>query len=137
VLYRLAGEPAANGEASFADVTEGSWYASAIVWAKENGIVSGVGDNLFAPNDSVTREQAAAILLNYANHTGAAPRGAWASRLDFADTDQISDWAISGAVYCQTNGIIGGKPGNLFDPQGQATRAEISAILHRFVEANS
>jgi hypothetical protein len=94
--------------------------------------VSGVGDNLFAPEDSVTREQTAAILLNYAGFAGVTPQGAWAVRLDFADADAISDWAVQGAMYCYMKGIIGGKPGNLFDPQGQATRAEISAMLRRF-----
>jgi hypothetical protein len=74
----------------------------------------------------------AAILLNYASHAGIAPQGAWAARLEFADTDQISDWAVSGAMYCSMNGIITGKPGGLFDPKGQATRAEITAILRRF-----
>jgi hypothetical protein len=134
VLHRLAGGPSVNGELIFSDVAEGAWYAKAIAWAKENGIVSGVGDNLFAPNEHITREQAAAILLNYTNYAGHAPQGAWAVRLDFADVDQISDWATNGAMYCYMNGIIGGKPGKVFDPQGSATRAEIAAIMHRLVE---
>jgi hypothetical protein len=132
VLYRMAGEPSVVGAPVFGDVAEDSWYARAVAWARENGIVSGVGDNRFAPEDSVTREQTAAILLNYAGFAGVAPQGAWAAPLDFADTEAISDWAARGAMYCYMKGIIGGKPGNLFDSQGQATRAEISAILRRF-----
>jgi uncharacterized repeat protein (TIGR02543 family) len=152
VLHRLAGEPAAGGGSGFSDVSEGLWYSKAVAWARENGIVSGVGNNIFAPNDSITREQAATILLNYANHTtNNAPQGDWVAALDFADTEQISEWALNGAVYCYANGIITGKPASsvvsdsehqlspqgskLFDPQGQATRAEIAAILHRYVEA--
>jgi hypothetical protein len=133
VLHRLAGQPTANLLSAFSDVAVGSWYAQAIAWAHENGIVSGVGDNQFAPNDSITREQAAVILLNYADFSGIAPQGDWAVRLDFEDVDQISDWAVKGAMYAYLKGLIGGKPGKLFDPQGFATRAEVSAILHRFV----
>jgi hypothetical protein len=134
VLHRLAGEPAAAAGGSFSDVLESAWYARAIAWAKESGIVNGVGGNLFAPGDSVTREQAAVILLNYANHMDLTMRNAQISQLDFADAAQISDWALEGAAYCYSNGIIGGKPNKLFDPQCQATRAEIAAILNRFVE---
>jgi hypothetical protein len=134
VLYRLADSPAAKAASFFSDVAENAWYAYAVAWAKENGIVSGVASNLFAPNDSITREQVAAILLNYAHFTGAAPQGDWSAPPDFADVDQISDWAMKGAMYAYMKGIISGKPGKLFDPHGLATRAEISAILRRFVD---
>jgi hypothetical protein len=73
-------------------------------------------------------------LLNYANFSGVAPQGDWTIQLDFADVEQISDWAIKGAMYTYMKGIINGKPGKLFDPQESATRAEISAIFHRFAD---
>lgn len=132
ILYRLANEPAASGGDGFSDVPGGVWYSDAIAWAKANNIVNGIGGNLFAPDNSVTREQAAAILRNYASYVDFAPQGDWAATLDFADADQIAEWALDGAMYCYTNGIITGKPGKLFDPQGQATRAEIAAILRRY-----
>jgi hypothetical protein len=137
VLHRLAGSPAVRVNEAFSDVTEDKWYHEAVNWAAESGIVRGVGNNLFAPDSNVTREQMAAILLNYAKHTGVAPQDAWAVRLDFADAGKISDWATEGAMYCYMNGIINGKPGKLFDPQGEATRAEVAAMLHRFIIAIS
>jgi hypothetical protein len=134
VLYRLAGEPPVGGSSFFSDVPAGAWYANAVAWAKASGIVSGVGDDLFAPNASITREQVAAILLNYARFIGVEPQGSWAVQLNFTDVDQISDWAVKGAMYAYMKGVITGKPGQRFDPKGAATRAEISAILHRFVD---
>jgi hypothetical protein len=134
VLYRLAGEPPVSALPSFSDVPGGAWYAAAVAWAKANGVVSGVGNDLFAPNAGITREQVAAILLNYARYIGVAPQGDWAVQLNFADVDQISDWAVKGAMYAYMKGIITGKPGQRFDPKGAATRAEISAILHRFAD---
>ena len=136
VLYRLAGSPDASGlPNAFTDVPEGSWYGNAVAWAAANGITVGVGDSRFAPNDYVTREQAAAILLRYARLIGKGPAGEATGGSDFADRDKISDWALEGAMWCGMIGVIKGKPGDngmLFDPQGNATRAELAAMLHRF-----
>jgi hypothetical protein len=84
VLYRMAGEPPISALPSFSDVPGGDWYAAAVAWARANGIVSGVGNDLFALNAGITREQVAAILLNYARFAGVAPQG---------------DWAVKGAMY--------------------------------------
>ena len=151
ILYRLAGEP--NSESgirnseltgdnntpnsslltpNFSDIVADAYYYDAVLWAAENGIVSGYGDGRFGPNDNITREQAAAIIYNYAVFAGAGPQGTWAIHLDFEDVADISDWAISGAMFCYMKGIINGKPGNLFDPKAGATRAEFAAILMRF-----
>jgi hypothetical protein len=135
VLYRLAGSPAVRENAAFDDVDDASWYGEAVNWAAQSGIVSGVGGGLFAPESNLTREQTAVILLGYAKYAGAAPQGAWAVRLDFADTGKIADWATEGAMYCYMNGILTGKPGGLFDPQGEATRAEAAAMLRQFIVA--
>ncbi len=136
VLYRLAGSPDTSGLPNvFTDVPEGSWYASAVAWAAANGITGGVGGNRFAPDDNVTREQAAAFLLRYARLIGKGPAGKATGGTDFADKGKISDWALEGAVWCSMIGVISGKPGDngmLFDPQGNATRAELAAMLHRF-----
>jgi hypothetical protein len=113
----------------------GQWYSDAVAWAASNGIVNGTGEDKFNPNGAVTREQTAAILLRCAQYAGFGPQGAWAARLDFADAGNISDWATQGAMFCYINGIIEGKPGKLFDPQGDATRAEAAAVLKRFIEA--
>ncbi|MDR2089297.1 MAG: S-layer homology domain-containing protein [Clostridiales Family XIII bacterium] len=135
ILHRLAASPAAGENAAFDDVDGASWYGAAVNWAAEKDVVAGVGDGKFAPNDDVTREQIAVILYRYAQYAGTEPQGNWAVRLDFADVRNISDWATEGAMYCYKDGIIAGKPGNLFDPQGEATRAEAAAMLHRFVES--
>jgi hypothetical protein len=134
-LYRLAGTPAVRMNDAFDDVTEDKWYYEPVNWAAQSGVVSGVGGGRFAPDAHVTREQMAHILLSYAKHAGVAPQGAWEVRLNFADADKISDWAVEAAMYCSMNGIITGKPGSLFDPQGAAARAEAAAVLHRFAES--
>ncbi|MDR1217363.1 MAG: S-layer homology domain-containing protein [Oscillospiraceae bacterium] len=135
VLYRLEGSPAASeGDVpAFSDVDYESWYADAVSWAAGAGIITGVGDSRFAPNVNVTRDQMATILLNYAIYAGDGPEGAWTIHLDFEDTTDIRDWAIEGAMWCYMKGIITGKPGNLFDPLGSATRAEAATMLHRFM----
>jgi hypothetical protein len=133
VLYRMqVAVPSIAYGNPFSDVPDGAYYTTAVEWAAANGIVDGVGDSRFAPSTNITREQTATILLNYAKHIGSGPRGAWATQLGFADTSQISNWAIEGAMYCHMNGIITGRPGGLFDPKGETTRSEIAAILHRF-----
>jgi hypothetical protein len=139
ILYRYAtqtvGVPYAPSTNAFTDVPEGQWYSDAIAWAAANGIVNGDGDGRFAPEEYITREQLAAVLLRYAEYARAGPQGAWAVRLDFADVGSIDDWAVEGAMYCYKQGIITGKPGNLFDPDGEATRAEAATVLRRFIES--
>jgi len=138
ILYRMAGSPnarvpAADGGGKFSDVAEGAYYYDAVNWAFTNNIITGISDDRFAPNSNVTREQMAVILYNYANWAGFGPEGAWAVRLDYADADRISEWAIEGAMYVYMNSIISGKPGNIFDPKGVTSRAEFAAMLHRFL----
>jgi hypothetical protein len=133
VLYRLEGSPAVSDGIAFIDVDDGSWYADAVSWAAGAGIVTGVGDLKFAPNNNVTRDQMATILLNYAIYAGDGPEGEWTIHLDFEDTADIRDWAIEGAMWCSMKGIITGKPGNLFDPLGSTTRAQTAVMLHRLM----
>ena len=133
VLWRLHGSPAASGS-TFTDVASGQWYYAAVAWAATNNIVTGVGGNLFAPDRKVTREQMAAILYRYEQFSGKIPRDTVANKV-FADSGSISEYAKIPVAALVTQGIITGKHGNLFDPQGSATRAEVATVIHRFMEA--
>ena len=104
-----------------------------IEWADKNGIDKGIGDGKFAPDQPITREQMAVIMQNYASVNGfTLPK--LHSENTFADSEKISVYARDAVKLTQMAGIFTGKDGNLFDPQGTATRAEISAVLRRFVE---
>jgi hypothetical protein len=136
VLFRLAKPAGAQGAggAGFGDVPAGRWYTDAVDWAASGGIVNGVGGGMFAPDADVTREQAAAIILRYAESAGKAQgaKAAGPTGAGFADAADISGWAAAGAAFCEANGIITGRPGGAFDPRGDATRAELAAVLQRF-----
>ena len=123
VLYRAAGSPAAEGTAAFSDVAADAWYADAVAWASENGIVSGYGNGLFGTNDPVSREQIATILWRYEGSPSAE------SGQNFADESAISGYASTAVDWARANGIISGREGNVFDPKGNATRAEVAAML--------
>jgi|GEM_PF-2528335 len=130
VLWRLNGSLTASN-AGFADVAAGQWYTEAVSWAYANGIVSGVGGNLFAPNDEITREQMAVMLNNYAKFINAElPK----NRVGvFADDDKISSWAKEAVNAMYAAEILNGKGANGFDPQGKATRAEVAQMFKNFM----
>ena len=133
ILWRMEGSPAPKGKNSFADVEAGKWYADAITWTAENGIFAGYGKDKFGPDDPITREQLAAIFYRYADYKGydLTVKG----NLDkFKDADKITDYAKTAMQWAVGSGLVKGKSGNLLDPQGTATRAEIAAMLHRFIE---
>ena len=133
ILWRMESSPAPKGKNSFTDVVAGKWYADAITWAAENGIFAGYGKDKFGPNDPITREQLAAIFYRYADYKGydLTVKG----NLDtFKDADKITDYAKTAMQWAVSSGLVKGKSGNLLDPQGTATRAEIAAMLHRFIE---
>jgi len=133
-LWRLAGSPAASAGNQFTDVDQGAYYAEAVKWAAANSIVKGISNNQFAPNKAVTREQMAAILYRYEQFNGQTPSGAGATKT-FADRSKISDYAKDPVTTLVRQGILSGKPNNLFDPQGTAMRAEVAAMLHRYMSA--
>lgn len=133
VLFRLDGENKGDVNASFADVADGTWYTDAVAWANAQGIVTGYSDAAFGPEDNVTREQLAVMIYRYAQALKLVGNTT-AGKLDFADADSVNDWASEAMSWLTANGILIGKPGNLLDPQGNATRAEVSAVLERFVE---
>lgn len=131
VLYRMDGSAISSGNAPFTDVPAGSWYADAVSWAAENGIVTGYSATRFAPNEPVTREQVAAILYRYAMLCDRDLSPA-ASLMAFADHASVSGYAREALSWAVGSGLIGGSNGRL-NPSGTATRAEIAAILHRFL----
>ena len=133
ILWRMEGSPVPKGKNSFTDVEDGKWYADAITWTAENGIFAGYGKDKFGPDDPITREQLAAIFYRYADYKGydLTVKG----NLDkFKDADKITDYAKTAMQWAVGSGLVKGKSGNLLDPQGTATRAEIAAMLHRFIE---
>lgn len=134
VLYRLENQPSTSA-ASFTDVASGAYYANAVAWANANGIVSGYGSGKFGPNDKVTREQLAAILYRYAQYKKYdVSVGEDTNILSYNDAQSISSYAIPAIQWACGAGVVTGKSGSKLDPKGNATRAEVAAMLMRFSE---
>lgn len=129
-LYRLEGTPEGQ-QANFADVSADAWYASAVAWASENDIVSGTG-NGFLPDSAVTREQLVSILYRYAEKQGMSIKKQ-GDLTTYVDADGVSAWAEDAMAWAVGSGIVSGKNGARLDPAGTATRAEVAAVLQRFV----
>jgi hypothetical protein len=130
VLGRLARIDASlYTQASFSDVNFDDWFAAYAEWGYSNGIIKGVGGGNFGAGLPVTREQIAVMAYNYA--ALADYEGSGGAGLDFADSGEASPWALDALGWLVENGVIQGKPGNLLDPGGAATRAEVAAIVVR------
>ncbi len=134
MLWRMEGQPEPDAPAAFTDVAEGAWYAKAVAWAAENGIVNGVSDTQFAPNSPLTREQMCTMLYRYAQTKGFGFTGLWAYKLEFADVDQIHDWAVEAVSWMTKEGLVQGRGNNEIAPRAGATRAEIASLFQRFAE---
>lgn len=135
VLWRYAGE-LQEGANVFSDVPAGKWYTAAVAWAAKNRVVDGVGNGEFAPEDTITREQLATIIYRYAAGIGADVTER-ADLAPFADGDAVSRWATEAMQWCVSQGLIGGyRSGDemLLEPKGSATRAQVAAVLMRFIE---
>lgn len=132
ILYGLEGKPEVTAENKFTDVSEDQYYCNAVIWAYENGIVKGMGENVFAPNDNITRQQLATIMLQYAKFQG-ADVSKTTSLAAYKDADQVSAWAVEGMEWAVANGIISGKGDGILDAQGTATRAECAQIIYNFI----
>lgn len=132
VLYRLEGEPAVSGRSGFSDVTFNSYYEDAVTWAADNGIVNGTSITTFSPNANVTREQMAAILYRYAQYKK-YNTAASSSLNGFTDQASVSGYATASLEWAVAEKLVNGSAGKLM-PTGNATRAQVAAILHRFVE---
>ena len=129
ILYNKEGKPAVSGTGSFADVPRGAWYAGAVSWASERGIVSGYGDGGFGPDDPITREQLVVMLWRYQGSP--APTG---TMPDFTDAQQISGYAKDAVTWAAENGIVSGNGGGVLVPSGIATRAQVAQMLKNFME---
>ena len=134
ILYRLEGEPEVSGTSGFSDVAAGTWYTDAVAWAAQNGIVNGVSDTEFAPGDDITREQLAAILYRYAAYQGydVSQR---ADLSGFGDAESISGYAQEALSWAHAQGLVLGFEDGSLRPQGTASRAQIAAVLMRFLAA--
>ena len=133
ILWRLEGSPVVNYAMNFSDVESGVWYTEAVRWAAAEGIVKGYSDTVFAPDDTVTREQLATILYRYAEYKeyDVSAKG---DLTTFADGSTVSTWAADGMTWAVGAELITGKDGGKLDPTGTATRAEVATILMRFCE---
>lgn len=132
ILYRLEGTPAVSAANPFSDVAAGQYYAAAVVWAADNQIVSGYGDGKFGPNDPITREQLAVIMMKYARAKGYDISGQ-ADLAKYSDTGAISGWAKDALSWANAAGLIQGD-GFKLTPVGNAERCQAAAILQRFIE---
>ena len=133
ILYRLEGSPAVTGTSAFVDVPAGQWYTDAVNWAAANQIVKGTSATTFAPNDSITREQMAAILYRYAQYKGYDVTKK-ADLSGYSDNGQVSAYAKDALAWANAAKLINGVTNTTLAPQGNATRAQVSAILHRFCD---
>lgn len=132
VLHRLEGSPAATVPNPFNDVATGQYYTDAIIWAAGNKIVTGYGQGKFGPNETITREQMAVILMNYAKFKGydVSTRGNLAG---FADLNTVSIWALDALSWANAKNLIQGDGGKLL-PGGKAERCQVAAIFQRLLE---
>ena len=132
VLYRMSGSKAAS-TAQFTDVADGKWYAEAIAWASENGIVNGFTDGRFQPDTLITRQQLAAILYRYDTYRGHTPQGS--AVLDgYADAASVESWAAEAMSWANGNGLVTGVTPTTLVPNGTATRAQVAVILSRYTD---
>ena len=133
ILYRMEGQPAVSGDLPFADVEAGTWYTNAVVWAAQNGIVNGVGDDTFAPGNDLTREQLVTILYRYAESKG-YDVSASADLAGYPDGEEIQAYAREAMAWAVAENIIQGMEDDTLKPAGNASRAQIATILMRFCE---
>ena len=131
VLWRMENQPTGTAASIFEDVANGAYYADGVNWAQANSIVGGYGNGKFGPEDNITREQMAAILYRYAQLKG-YDVSKTASLDSFTDASATADYAKAPMAWAVANGLISGKGNGLLDPRGNATRAEVAAILTRF-----
>lgn len=130
ILHRLAGSPTVNAEV-FADVAIDDWYGQAVAWAASEGIASGTNAETFSPNAAVTREQLAALLCNFAAQQG-VDTTARSDLSCFDDAATVSDWAQDAVSWAHAEGLLAGTSATTLSPQGEATRAQLAAMLVRF-----
>ena len=132
-LYRMAGSPQVNGASAFTDVSASASYASAVIWADQNGIVNGVSATSFDPNGNITRQQIATMFMRYASYAK-ADTSVTADLASFKDAGAVADYAAAGMKWCVGAGLITGTSAAALSPNGTATRAQVAAMVQRFAE---
>ena len=138
ILYRVEGSPEVSADSKFSDVKSTDWYGAPVIWAAENGIVNGVTETEFAPNNNITREQIATIIYRYAKNfkNYDVSVGENTNILSYEDFDKISPYAIEPLQYTAGSGIMKGKTESTLNPLDNATRAEAATVVMRFIEGN-
>ncbi len=131
VLGRLHGVQAANAKTQFTDVSSTAYYAGYVAWASKAGIVNGISATQFAPDANITREQICVMMVRYINYAKITLKTI-NKPINFADAAKISSFAKSAVAACQVGGIVNGRTGNVFDPHGTASRAEVATVLMNF-----
>ena len=135
MLWRMEGEPEANGRLDFTDVEPDSWYAPAVCWSVSRGIASGYSETAFGPNDSVTREQLVTILHRFAQYKGADVNiGEGTNILSYSDAATVSAFAVPAMQWAAGSGLVSGRTSETLNPKDTATRAEIATIIMRYCE---
>lgn len=135
ILYRAEGQPQTNDILKFEDVAENAYYANAVSWASENGIIAGVSNTEFVPERDITREEMAVVISRYADYKG-INTDSQSDLSVFTDANAVSRWARKNVAWAVGTGLISGKGDNILDPLSSITRAETAAILNRFWEKN-
>lgn len=136
VLARLDGADLSSyGSSGFSDVPSDQWYSRAVDWAARAGIVNGTGDGKFSPDEPITREQMAAMMIRYLNYSGFAPHATGGDTPSFTDVDLVSGWARNLMASAIHLGLVKGREDNTIDPWSSATRAECSTVFQRLIEA--
>lgn len=133
ILYRLENEPSVAGTTAFTDVAADQYYADAVAWAAQNGIVAGINATTFAPNNAITRDQMAAILYRYAQFKG-YDVSARADLSAYTDAASVGAYATNAMAWANSTELITGTSATALSPAGQATRAQVATILIRFCE---
>lgn len=131
VIYRMENEPQ-TGKCAFTDVESGSYYENAVAWTNENGIVSGISEDCFAPNEPITREQMAAIIYRYAAFKGYDITTS--SNTSYTDNDNISDYAKDAVIWAAEKYVMTGNTDGSFAPKANTTRAQVASVFMRMVE---
>ncbi|MBQ1503001.1 MAG: S-layer homology domain-containing protein, partial [Clostridia bacterium] len=131
VLWRREGSPAPGAPSGFEDVPAGEWYTDAVAWAKETGVVKGLTETTFGPDEYITREQLATMLFRFSSSAPVSvPERADLS--PFADDEKVSDWAAEPLGWAVEAGLLKGTDGNRLDPGGFATREQFASIIERY-----
>lgn len=133
ILYRLDGA-VSTSENAFTDVPDNTWYTQAVNWAAENKIVSGIGNNKFAPEDPITREQMCVIMTNFLAYRAEKDEKNFRTTVEektFLDADSISAFAKEAVKQCQMWGLISGNEKGYFNPLDHSTRAEVATVIRR------